>query len=149
MSLSKVRRLHAAVAICHYFPVSRCRLIIYTLLILKILHLFFRLKKIWPSSKIGPVMAGPTGPVPPGLISYYLIISSSMAVKIPGRTETCALTSHFIPAMYFLIYYHTCTLWQKLQNLNINIGGVLKAKISVSKIPNCYQDIVNATLHRK
>ena len=57
--------LNAAVAI---FLLEDVALLLYTLLILKRSHLFFfRLKKTRPSSKIGPAMAGPTGPVPPGL----------------------------------------------------------------------------------
>ena len=48
------------------FLLEDVTLLLYTLLILKISHLFFfRLKKMRPSSKIGP--AGPTGQVLPGL----------------------------------------------------------------------------------
>ena len=51
------------------FLLDDVTLLLYTLLILKISHLFFfRLKKMRPSSKIGPAMAEPSGPVPPGLV---------------------------------------------------------------------------------
>ena len=40
MSLSKVRRLNATVAVCRYFPVRTVALLLYTLLILEISHLF-------------------------------------------------------------------------------------------------------------
>ena len=46
MSLSQVRRLNVAVAICRYFPVRRCRLIIvYTLILKSSLQFFLNLKK--------------------------------------------------------------------------------------------------------
>ena len=51
------------------FLLEDVALLLYTLLILKFSHLFFfKLKKMRPSLKIGPAMAGPTGAVPPGLI---------------------------------------------------------------------------------
>ena len=51
------------------FLLEEVALFLYTLLILKSLQSFLKLKKYMrPSSKVGPAMAGPTGPVPPGLV---------------------------------------------------------------------------------
>ena len=69
VSLSQVRRLNTTVAIYRYFPVKRCRLIIAYTLDFKKVTTFSRFKKkLRPNSKVGPAMAGPTGPVPRGLL---------------------------------------------------------------------------------
>ena len=69
MSLSQVPRLNATVAICCYFPVRRGRLFfVYTFDSKNFTVLFWIfVKEMRPSPKVGPAMAGPTGPVPPGL----------------------------------------------------------------------------------
>ena len=48
--------------------------------------MFFKIKKIYmrPSSKVGPVMAGPTGPVPPGL---YQNARNGISKRQPGRSK--------------------------------------------------------------
>ena len=54
--------------ICRYFPVRRCGLIILCTFDFKKFTVFLKFfLKMRPSSKVGPAMAGPTGPVPPGL----------------------------------------------------------------------------------
>ena len=40
-----------------------------------------------PSSKVGPAMAGPTGPVPPGLNYLFILLLSVADEIIPNRVS--------------------------------------------------------------
>ena len=70
------------------FLLEDVALLLYSLLILKISHLyFFRLKKVRPSSKIGLAMAGPTGLVPLGLYRWYLALNINLHSFFPRNPE--------------------------------------------------------------
>ena len=110
MSLSQARRLNAAVAIYRYFPVRRCRLIIaYTLDFKKVTIFFLDLKKkIRPSSKVDPAMAGPTGPVLPGLqhSDLHNILNS---LEKGGRTDRKKVPFRHVKSLMETITYHCRT----------------------------------------